>query len=186
MRAIATRGWRFGCVTRARTVAGGVRFIEFAVSGSAFGFEAGSTVEVLVESGGISSIHAYACLPAGPNMLRLLVPRGRSSADARFMWALIEGARVRLRIPAQAANDQRRIHPPELRGVPVSIVLSASGVPAESRPRNAANQSAGTLSNIDAKRATIRAEPFRTSSAQERERLPVKDAQAGVKKGSIV
>jgi hypothetical protein len=186
MRAVAARGWRLACVTRARTVAGGVRFIEFAVSGAAFGFEAGSTVEVLVESGGISSIHAYACLPAGPNMLRLLVPRGRSSADARFMWALIEGARVRLRIPAQANTDLRRTQPPELRGVPVSIVLAAGCAPATSGPRHAANQSVGTLSNIGAKRATMRPEPFKTSSGQERERLPAKEAQAGVKKGSIV
>jgi len=88
--------WRLGCVTRARPVAADTRFIEIVLSGPRVTVQAGATVDILTGRG---AIHSFACLPARPGSLRILVPRGDGPAQ-RFMWALVEGARLEVHVPA--------------------------------------------------------------------------------------
>ena len=88
--------WRLGCVTRARPVAADTRFVEIVLSGPPVSVQAGATVDILTGRG---AIHSFACLPARPGSLRILVPRAEGPAQ-RFMWALIEGARLKVRLPA--------------------------------------------------------------------------------------
>lgn len=118
--------WRMACVTRARTVAAGVRFIEFALSGAPVALEAGATVDIVVGPRG--AVHTFACLPAEPGSLRILVPRGDTAA-ARFMWALVEGAHVRGRLPVSARPQPPGRGAPAMRGLStVRLAVAAAPV----------------------------------------------------------
>lgn len=108
------RDWRMACVTRARTVAGGVRFVEFALSGAPVALETGATVDIIVGPRG--AVHTFACLPAEPGSLRVLVPRGATTA-ARFMWALVEGANIKGRLSDLGGTEPLRRRKPVVRGV---------------------------------------------------------------------
>jgi hypothetical protein len=93
----ASGRWREGCVTRARTVAAGIRLIEFAVEGAP-SFTPGSYTSIVVDRGGVAAMSAFACLPVEAGYVRVLA-RERDDCASRFMWALVEGARVRLTKP---------------------------------------------------------------------------------------
>lgn len=116
--------WRMACVTRARTVAGGVRFVEFALSGSPVALGPGATVDIVVGAPG--AVRTFACLPAEPGTLRILVPRDDSAAS-RFMWALVEGAHVRGRLSAREPRPAGR-RAPAIRGVS-TVRLAVEGRP---------------------------------------------------------
>lgn len=107
-------GWRTACVTRARTIAAGVRFVEFALSGAPVAPEPGATIDIV--AGPHGAIHTFACLPAEPGSLRILVPRGDTAA-ARFMWALVEGAHVRGRLSGLREPQPVGRHAPAMRGL---------------------------------------------------------------------
>jgi len=116
------------CVTRARTVAGGVRFVEFALSGAPVALETGATVDIIVGPRG--AMHTFACLPAEPGSLRVLVPRGATAA-ARFMWALVEGAHIRGRLSDLDGTEPLRRHRPAVRGLStVRMVIAGQASPA--------------------------------------------------------
>lgn len=127
-------GWRLGCVTRARPVSAGMRFIEFALSGPPPVLEAGATVDIL--TGPRGAIQTFACLPAEPGSLRILVPRGDGAA-ARFMWALVEGAHVRGRLSDGDGSRQASRRTPALRGLP-TVRLAVGGSPGGAATRAAA------------------------------------------------
>ncbi len=120
--------WRMACVTRARTVAGGVRFVEFALSGAPVALETGATVDIVVGPRG--AMHTFACLPAEPGSLRVLVPRGATAAS-RFMWALVEGAHIRGRLSDLGGAEPLRRHRPAVRGLStVRMVIAGPASPA--------------------------------------------------------
>lgn len=118
-------GWRMACVTRARTVAAGVRFVEFALSGAPVAPEPGATVDIV--AGPRGAIQTFACLPAEPGSLRILVPRGDTAA-ARFMWALVEGAHVRGRLSGHIEPRPADRRVPAIRGVP-AVRLAVDAAP---------------------------------------------------------
>ena len=120
--------WRMACVTRARTVAGGVRFVEFALSGAPVALETGATVDIVVGPRG--AMHTFACLPTEPGSLRVLVPRGATAAS-RFMWALVEGAHIRGRLSDLGGTEPLRRHKPAVRGLStVRMVIAGQASPA--------------------------------------------------------
>lgn len=124
-------GWRMACVTRARTIAAGVRFVEFALSGAPAAPEPGATVDIVAGQHG--AIHTFACLPAEPGSLRVLVPRGDTAA-ARFMWALVEGAQVRGRLSGLHEPRPAGRRAPAMRGVSsVRLAIGARSRPVEVR-----------------------------------------------------
>lgn len=99
--------WRNACVVRASTIAENLRMIEFAVEGglAAFGSDARTRVRALcaeADGDGRTTLAAgsYVCVNVGEGRMRVLVPAPDGGAGARFMWSLIEGARVRLTVPA--------------------------------------------------------------------------------------
>ncbi len=95
------RDWRSACVTATATIAEGVRMVEFAVEGMLPAFEPGSHLEVEVAIAGRPALRSYTCLPAPPGRLRVAVGRhANSRGGSRFMWSLIEGARLRVTVPA--------------------------------------------------------------------------------------
>ncbi len=148
--------WRMACVTRARTVAGGVRFVEFALSGAPILLEAGATVDIVIGPRG--AIHTFACLPAEPGSLRVLVPRGATAA-ARFMWALVEGAHMRGRLSGPGQPEPVRGRAPAVRGL--STVRLAIEAPASRLTADPATDPAGAGgSGIDALRAEVIAFPL--------------------------
>lgn len=147
--------WRMACVTRARTVAAGVRFIEFALSGAPVALETGATADLVVGPRG--GVHTFACLPAEPGSLRILVPRA-STAAARFMWALVEGAHVRARLSRANGPQTLPRQGPAIRGLPaVRLVIGASASRhSVSLDADAAQAAAG----VDARRAAIYTLPY--------------------------
>lgn len=94
------REWLQACVTRAQTIADGVRLIEIAVEGRVAPFEPGSHTEVEVWIDGAPAIRSYTCIPAAPGRLRLAVRQhAQSRGGSRFMWSLIEGSPLRVTVP---------------------------------------------------------------------------------------
>ncbi len=148
--------WRMACVTRARTVAGGVRFVEFALSGAPVALEVGATVDIVIGPRG--AIHTFACLPAEPGSLRVLVPRSATAA-ARFMWALVEGAHMRGRLSGLSQPEPVRRHAPAVRGL--STVRLAIDAPAPRPATDPATDPAGANnSGFDALCAEVTAFPL--------------------------
>ena len=94
--------WRDACVTRARTVAAGVRLIELAVRDIP-PFMPGAQTRIVVDRGYMVIIGMFPCLPVEPGYVRVIV-RERGDHASRFMWALVEGARVRLTKPERQAR----------------------------------------------------------------------------------
>ena len=97
-----TGRWRDACVTRARTVAAGVRLIELAVRDIP-PFMPGAQTRIVVDRGDMAIIGIFPCLPVEPGYVRVIV-RERGDHASRFMWALVEGARVRLTKPERQAR----------------------------------------------------------------------------------
>lgn len=144
------------CVTRARTVAGGVRFVEFVLSGAPVALGAGATADLV--AGPRGGIHTFACLPAEPGTLRILVPRG-SAAASRFMWALIEGAYVRARLSGVSDPPSPRGNAPAIRGVSTVRLLIEGSVSRHSASP-AADASRTAAGGVDARRAEIYTLPY--------------------------
>ncbi len=143
--------WRMACVTRARTVAAGVRFVEFALSGAPVALEAGATVDLVVGPRG--AVHVFACLPAEPGSLRVLVPRGHTAAS-RFMWALVEGAHTRARLSRMGGPQPVRGNAPAIRGVS-SVRLAIEGPASSLSATLAADASETGVGGVDARGAAI-------------------------------
>lgn len=92
--------WRHAVVTRAQTISQGVRLIEFAVEGDLPAFEPGShtTVEVVIDGG--RAKRSYTCIPCDSGRIRVAVKHhDNSRGGSRFMWSLIEGAKLRVTVP---------------------------------------------------------------------------------------
>lgn len=176
------RDWRMACVTRARTVAGGVRFVEFALSGAPVALEAGATVDIIVGPRG--AVHTFACLPAEPGSLRVLVPRGASTA-ARFMWALVEGANIRGRLSDLGGTEPLPRRKPAVRGVStVRMVIEGKASPskadgdAESRSADDSHR-ASVIAFPGARRPGSAAGPSPTKGGLAREKvLPYNNTQS--------
>jgi len=134
--------WRNACVVRARTIAADLRLIEFAVEGGlpAFGGDARTRVRPLQSGEAVAG--SYVCVNVGEGRMRVLVS-GAADGAARFMWSLIEGARVRLTVPQ---SSQRHCAMPVriVAGTGVRLRMAASGLVGTEqarpgRPRLAAN-----------------------------------------------
>ncbi|MXN67176.1 2Fe-2S iron-sulfur cluster binding domain-containing protein [Stappia sp. GBMRC 2046] len=92
--------WRGAVVTRAQSIADGIRLIEFAVEGGLPPFEPGSHVSVEVMIEGAPAIRSYTCVSSDAGHIRLAVKRHENSrGGSRFMWTLVEGARLRITLP---------------------------------------------------------------------------------------
>lgn len=92
--------WRDGIVTRTERIAEGVRLIELAVTGEIPPFEPGCHTTIEVDIGGNKAERSYTCIPATHGTIRVAVKsHEKSRGGSRFMWALKEGARVRLTSP---------------------------------------------------------------------------------------
>lgn len=109
--------WRHACVVRAQTIAAGLRMVEFAVEGGLPAFGQGARTRVLAAEPGFAAICSYVCVNVGQGRMRVLVAGGSDaggSGGARFMWSLVEGARVRLTLPQTPAS--RTPAPPRIAG----------------------------------------------------------------------
>jgi hypothetical protein len=115
MREESMRGrpqWRNACVVRAQTIAANLRMIEFAVEGGLPAFGQGARTCVRAVEPGIAVICSHVCVHVGEGRMRVLVAGPEGGRGERFMWSLIEGARVRLTAPAASAapaTEQPRI-----------------------------------------------------------------------------
>lgn len=118
--------WRWACVRRAVTMADGARLIELSVEADGSRRAAGSLVALEAENGARGGIHRI--LPSAQDGLRIAV-RGVDSAEARFMWRLIEGARLRLLEFAGGLPGETAV---AMRGVPIRLACP-------SRPRDRTN-----------------------------------------------
>lgn len=103
------RDWRNACVVRAQTSADGVRTVEFAVEGPLPAFVPGACTCIQVDLGGAIAVRSYVCLPAGHGHVRVAVRDNGRGGGARYMWTLIEGARVRLTAPAVPRSAAGRV-----------------------------------------------------------------------------
>lgn len=139
------------CVTRARTVAGGVRFVEFVLSGAPVALGAGATADLV--AGPRGGIHTFACLPAEPGTLRILVPRDPAAAS-RFMWALVEGAHLKARLSGVSGPQPLRGNAPAIRGVSTVRLLIEGSVSRRSASP-AADASRTAAGGVDGRRAEI-------------------------------
>ncbi|NRG18555.1 oxidoreductase [Rhizobiales bacterium] len=94
------REWRNAVVTRAQAIADGIRLIELSVEGGLPPFEPGSHVSVEVMVDGMPAIRSYTCVSSDAGHIRLAVKRHEHSrGGSRFMWTLIEGAKLRVTVP---------------------------------------------------------------------------------------
>jgi hypothetical protein len=100
--------WRSACVVRAQTIAANLRMIEFAVEGGLSAFGHGARTRVLVPGPAVASISSHVCVYVGRGRMRVLVADAECGRGERFMWSLIEGARVRLTTPAAPAIRSRK------------------------------------------------------------------------------
>ncbi len=98
--------WRNACVVRAQTIAAHLRMIEFAVEGGLPAFRQGARTRVRAGQPDFSAGRSHVCVYVGQDRMRVLVAGGEDSPGARFMWALVEGARVRLTVPAAPTLTQ--------------------------------------------------------------------------------
>ena len=106
MRGQGIRGrpiWRNACVVRAQTIAANLRMIEFAVEGGLAAFGQGARTRVRAVEPGFAAICSHVCVYVGQQRMRVLVAGGEGGHGARFMWSLVEGARVRLTVPSAPA-----------------------------------------------------------------------------------
>ena len=101
--------WRNACVVRAQTIAANLRMIEFAVEGGLSAFGQGARTQVCAAEPGFAAICSHVCVYVGQERMRVLVAGGEGGNGARFMWSLVEGARVRLTVPAAIAAVPARI-----------------------------------------------------------------------------
>lgn len=90
--------WRYACVTRAQTIASGVRMIDLAMEGSLPRIAPRSSVDFAVAICGVPAIRAFDCIPAPNGRIRVTVGSGDDDG-LRFMWSLVEGAVVRMTVP---------------------------------------------------------------------------------------
>lgn len=90
--------WRYACVTRAQTIAGGVRMIDLAMEGPLPRMAPRSSVDFAVAICGVPAIRAFDCIPAPNGRIRVTVESGDDDG-LRFMWSLVEGAVVRMTAP---------------------------------------------------------------------------------------
>lgn len=92
--------WRNAVVTRAQAIADGIRLIEFSVEGELPPFEPGSHVSVEVTIEGSPAVRSYTCVSSDAHHIRLAVKRHEHSrGGSRFMWTLVEGAKLRVTVP---------------------------------------------------------------------------------------
>jgi hypothetical protein len=91
--------WRNACVVRAQTVAANLRMIEFAVEGGLPAFRQGARTRVRAGEPDFTAICSHVCVYVGQERMRVLVAGGEDVPGVRFMWSLVEGARVRLTVP---------------------------------------------------------------------------------------
>jgi hypothetical protein len=90
--------WRYACVTRAQTVASGMRMIDLAIEGPPPRIAPRSSADFAVAICGVPAIRAFACIPAPNGRIRVTVDSGDDDG-LRFMWSLVEGAVVRMTVP---------------------------------------------------------------------------------------
>lgn len=95
--------WRNACVVRAQTIAANLRMIEFAVEGGLSAFGQGARTRVHAVEPGFAAICSHVCVYVGQGRMRVLVAGSEGVQGARFMWSLVEGARVRLTVPVAAS-----------------------------------------------------------------------------------
>jgi hypothetical protein len=91
------RIWRRACVVRARTVAADVRLLDLAVEPTCPDLDPGAVIDVVVDDGGIVSVHGHPSMPIGPGLMRISIRRGLPEGrhGLRFLWSLVEGAQVK-------------------------------------------------------------------------------------------
>ncbi|MEX0956869.1 MAG: hypothetical protein WDZ83_16860 [Rhizobiaceae bacterium] len=102
--------WRYACVTRAQTIASGMRMIDLAMDGPLPRMAPRSITDFAVAICGVPAIRAFDCIPAPNGRIRVTV--GSVEDDGlRFMWSLVEGAVVRMTVP-KTRFERDRAAPP--------------------------------------------------------------------------
>lgn len=125
--------WRNACVVRAQTIAGNLRMIEIAVEGGLPAFGQGGRTRVQVNATGITSISSHVCVHVGQDRMRVLVGGRERGIGERFMWSLIEGARVRLTVPDTSAAAAASAHSARSVAVGPHIRMGLGGIGAGGR-----------------------------------------------------
>jgi hypothetical protein len=140
--------WRNACVVRARTIAANLRLIEFAVEGALPAFGSNARTRVRAIDAGAVTAGSHICVNVGEGRMRVLVAAADSDPAARFMWSLIEGARVRLTVPA--ASAVHAVEPVRMvAGAGVRLRIAAADLPAaRGLPERAANANALSRQNF--------------------------------------
>jgi vanillate O-demethylase ferredoxin subunit len=101
-------GWRRACVTRAQTIARGVRIIDLAVDGRLPRIAPGGFADFMVAQGGAPAVRSFDCIPAPHGRVRITIGTPDHDDDGlRFMWSLVEGAAVRMRVCEETARAGR-------------------------------------------------------------------------------
>jgi hypothetical protein len=118
--------WRNACVVRAQTIAANLRMIEFAVEGGLPAFRQGARTRVRAGQPDFAAARSHVCVYVGDERMRVLVAGGEDVPGARFMWALVEGARVRLTVPV-APKVTRADRPAGMRLVCAGVRLQLGG-----------------------------------------------------------
>ena len=90
--------WRYACVTRAQTIASGMRMIDLAIEGPLPRIAPRSSADFAVAICGVPAIRAFDCIPAPNGRIRVTIGSGDDDG-LRFMWSLVEGAVVRMTVP---------------------------------------------------------------------------------------
>ena len=90
--------WRYACVTRAQTIARGMRMIDLAIEGPLPRIAPRSSADFAVAICGVPAIRAFDCIPAPNGRIRVTIGSGDDDG-LRFMWSLVEGAVVRMTVP---------------------------------------------------------------------------------------
>lgn len=92
--------WRQACVTRAQTIARDLRMIDLAIEGPLPRIRPGSRADIVVAIEGVPAIRSFHCIAAPHGRVRITVGTGDTDGALRFMWSLVEGATVRMTVPA--------------------------------------------------------------------------------------
>lgn len=121
--------WRYACVTRAQTVARGMRVIDLAIEGPPPRLGTGSRARFAVAVGGAPAIRTFDCIPAPNGRIRVTVHSPDEGEEGlRFMWSLIEGAIIRMTIPEFASKPRTEAAAGAAHFLPRTILSAADPI----------------------------------------------------------
>ncbi len=105
-------GWRQAVVTRAQTIARGLRMIDLALEGRLPTLSPHSSAEIAVPTGDTAATRTFDCIPAPNGQIRVTVGSGNDEG-LRFMWSLVEGAVVRMSVAGTRAAGATGLERPQ-------------------------------------------------------------------------